>query len=123
MGTFEEVKYLHDMASCMRARATHDLLDEEGLDFFRGYGYGRWPGNSPDLNPAEHMGAVVKKKAEEMLARVRGERYSRDTLVRVLKKTLKSLENDTQLFGNLLRSFRRRLDLVAEADGKSIKKY
>ena len=36
---------------------------------------------------------------------------------------LKSVENDQELFVNLLKSFRKRLDLVKEADGKSIKKY
>ena len=75
------------------------------------------------MNPAEHLGAIVKNRAEEMLAKVRGDRSSRDVLVRVLKKALKSVENDTELFQRLLKSFRKRLDLVGEAKGKSIKKY
>ena len=94
----------------------------QDLTFFV-YGRGRWPGNSPDLNPAEHLGAIVKERAEAMLGRVRGERNSREVLVRVLKKTLKSVEKDVSLFERLLKSFRMRLTLVGEAGGKSIKKY
>ena len=37
-----------------------------------------------------------------------------------MKKVLKDMENDTELFRKLLTSFRRRLDLVGEAKGKSI---
>ena len=119
----EKVRYLHDMASCMRAKETHKLLDDSGVNFFRGYGYGRWPGNSPDLNPGEHVGAVVKSKAEKKLMRVRGNRNTRETLIRVLKSVLKEMENDTELFTNLLKSFHHRVQLVREANGKSIKQY
>ena len=41
-GNFEQVAMLHDMAGCMRAKETHDLLDEKNVDFFRFSGYGRW---------------------------------------------------------------------------------
>ena len=52
-----------------------------------------------------------------------GDKNSRDVLVSVLKRVLKSVANDKELFGRLLKSFRHRLDLVKEAGGKSIKKY
>ena len=107
----------------MKAKETHKLLDDNEIKFFRGYGYGRWPGNSPDLNPGEHIGAVVKRRAEKKLKRVRGDRNSRATLMRVLKSVLKEMENDTELFTSLLKSFHHRLQLVRDAQGKSIKQY
>ena len=58
---------LHDMAGCMRAKETHDLLDEKNVDFFRVSGYGRWPGKSPDMNPAESVGAILQVSVEDEL--------------------------------------------------------
>ena len=117
------LKYLHDMASCMKAHLTHKMLDDEGVHFFRGYGRGRWPGKSPDLNPTENLGAIVKNRAEEILMNIEGDRNSRGVLIQALETALRSVENDTELFEKLLKSFRHRLDLVKAADGKSIKKY
>ena len=53
---------LHDRAPCMSALETQMLLTDKGIDFF---GNSVWPGNSPDLNPAENLGAVVKQRVEE----------------------------------------------------------
>ena len=74
------------------------------------------------MNPCENLGAIVRERAEELLLK-ESDRNSSDTLVRVLKCALKSIENDRALFVRLLKSFRHRLDLVKEANGKSIKKY
>ena len=47
-----EAVFLHDKAPCMRAKATQQLLRASGIEF---WGNDVWPGNSPDLNPAEHI--------------------------------------------------------------------
>jgi hypothetical protein len=56
-----KVIFLHDKAPCMRAIATQQLLNESGIDF---WGNDFWPGNSPDLNPAEHIGSIIKDEVE-----------------------------------------------------------
>jgi len=66
----------------------------------------------------------TRHRAEQTLEEFEGEgRNSRDNLVRVLTEVLRGMEFETELFGKLLRSFRTRLDLVKEADGKQICGY
>ena len=122
-GNFEQVTMLHDMAGCMRAKETHDLLDEKNVDFFRFSGYGRWPGKSPDMNPAESVGAILQESVEDELIEKDPATITREDLVRAVTKTLRRLERNTTLFTNLLRSFRHRLDLVKAAGGKNIDGY
>ena len=47
-----EVIFLHDKVPCMKANATQHLLEDEGIKF---WGNSIWPGNSPDMNPAENI--------------------------------------------------------------------
>ena len=107
----------------MRANATHELLDEGKLDFFRFSGYGRWPGKSPDMNPTESMGAIMQERVESALLFVDSKDIDRDLHLETMTRVLEELKTDRNLFNNLLRSFRRRLDLVKAAGGKNIGKY
>ncbi|CAM4989668.1 unnamed protein product, partial [Rotaria socialis] len=52
-----EVIFLHDKAPCMKANATQHLLEDENVNFWRN---SIWPGNSPDMNPAENIGAIKR---------------------------------------------------------------
>ncbi|CAF5036369.1 unnamed protein product, partial [Rotaria sp. Silwood1] len=60
-----EVTFLHDKAPCMKANATQHLLEAEEVKF---WGNSIWPRNSPDMNPAENIGAIIKDKVEELMA-------------------------------------------------------
>ncbi|CAF4138404.1 unnamed protein product, partial [Rotaria sp. Silwood2] len=60
----DEVIFLHDKAPCMKANATQHLLEDEDVNF---WGNSIWPGNSPDMNPAENVGAIIKDKVEELM--------------------------------------------------------
>ncbi len=122
-GSFEDVTFLHDMAGCMRANATHALLDEQKLDFFRFSGYGRWPGKSPDMNPAESVGAIMQERVERALLDVDPKDIDRELLLETTTQVLEDLKTDRNLFKNLLHSFRHRLDLVKASGGKNIGKY
>jgi hypothetical protein len=110
-----EVTFLHDKAPCMRANATQHLLEVEGVKF---WGNSIWAGNSPDMNPAEHIGAIIKDKVEELMASEdRRNRFSYDILKTKIEKTLKNLENKTDLFVDLLCSMRKRFDALKAAEG------
>ena len=111
-----ESVFIHDKAPCMRANATQQLLRAENVDF---WGNDIWPGNSPDLNPAEHIGAIIKDEVEErMLKEVGKGRYSVETLKKNLILVLESLENRAELFEDLLCSYPYRLKAVHDAKGK-----
>ena len=43
------------------------MLEDLKLDCFKSSGFGRWPGNAPDLNPAENIGAIMKDRVEDVL--------------------------------------------------------
>jgi hypothetical protein len=52
---------------------------------------------TPDMNPAEHIGAIIMDEVEgKMLQEPASYRYSYDTLLRHLKDVLKSLESLTE---------------------------
>ncbi|CAF0900670.1 unnamed protein product [Rotaria sordida] len=111
----DEVIFLHDKASCMKANATQHLLEDEGMKF---WGNSIWPGNSPDMNPAENIGAIIKDKVEELMSSEdRQNRYNYDILKTNVENTLKDLENDTDLFIDLLCSMRKRFDALKAAGG------
>ena len=110
-----EVCFLHDKAPCFKANVTQDLLRRSGIDFF---GSSEWPGASPDLNAAEHFGAILKDAVESVMIVERGpDRYSRVTLLAHLEQVLRDMEWDTDLFTNLLSSYPDRLRAVREANG------
>jgi hypothetical protein len=63
----------------------------------------QWPGNSPDLNLAEHIGAFIKNKVEARMLQERGPgRYARATLMSNLLAVLRQLEFDSNFFERLL---------------------
>jgi len=114
-----EAVFVHDKAPCMRANATQQLLKQQNVEF---WGNDIWPGNSPDLNVAEDVGAILKDEVETLM---RGEtgpgRYSYETLRKNVENVLKSLENRRDLFINLLCSYPDRLKAVNFAGGRHTK--
>jgi len=109
----QEVCFLHDKAPCSKALATQELLRESGIDFFNN---SEWPGSSPDLNPAEDLGAIIKDRVDDRMLNEEGRgRYSHQTLLSNLQTVLHDLEHDSELFAELLLSFRRMLDAVVVA--------
>ena len=62
-----------------------------------------WCGNSPDMNPAENIGAIIRDYVEELMwSEDRQNRYSYDILKTNVENILKDLENDTDLSIDLL---------------------
>lgn len=114
----EEVTFLHDKAPCFRANKTQSLLKASGIDF---WGKDVWPGNSPDLNPTENIGSIIKDEVEGLL--LNESDHSHSTLLRVIETVLKDLEFKTPLFHDLLNSFPERVSAINKAEGKNIKKF
>ncbi|CAF1483663.1 unnamed protein product [Adineta ricciae] len=111
----DEVIFLPDKALCMKANATQHFLEDEGVNF---WGNSIWPGNSPDMNPVENIGAIIKDRVEELMASEdRQERYNYDALKTNLEGVLEDVENDTDLFVDLLGSMRKRFDALAAVKG------
>jgi len=104
----KDVCFLHDKAPAFKALATQDLMRQNGIDFFDN---SQWPGSSPDLNPTENLGAILKERVEKKL------RAGHNNLARVLEDELTELSSDVPLFRALLASFPRRIQAVREAQG------
>lgn len=109
-----QVTFLHDKAPCFKASATQQLLRSEGIDFFDAT---QWPGNSPDLNPCENIGAIIKDKVEAKLHRMTAGLPIRRQLDNALHAVLREMEYERDLFEKLLRSVPDRLAAVKAARG------
>ncbi|CAF4827389.1 unnamed protein product, partial [Rotaria sp. Silwood1] len=73
----DEVIFVHGKAPCMRAYQTQHLLQDNDVKF---WGNDIWPGNSPDLNIAEHIGTIIKDEVEKkMLSEPGHSRYLDET--------------------------------------------
>ena len=87
---------LQDKAYYMRALATQNLLREHGINF---WGNNIWPGNSPDLNHAEHIGSVIKDEVETLMHTESGpNNLSERTLKNNLVTVLQNLEKKKNYF-------------------------
>ena len=70
----------------MKANKTQEYLMRKEIQFS---GNDLWPGNSPDLNPTENLGEVVKNRVEEKMHKEIGPgRYSEETLLKNLNMVL-----------------------------------
>ncbi|CAF3836053.1 unnamed protein product [Rotaria sordida] len=71
-----------------------------------------------DKAPSENIGAIIKDKVEELMSSEDHQnRYNYDILKTNVENILKDLENDTDLFIDLLCSMRKRLDALKAAGG------
>jgi hypothetical protein len=115
------VTFVHDCAPGWTAKITQDALIESQMDFIRAKGFGRWPGNSPDINPAENLGSVLMNQLECELDKFNGDgKYSINVLMRILRKILKRMQKNTKLLNDLVLSFQSRLQQVKESNGLKI---
>ena len=69
------------------------------------------------MSPAENVAAIIKDKAEELMANEdRCDRYNYHALKTNLENTFQDLEDDTDLFSDLLCSMRKRFDTLKATD-------
>ena len=92
----DNVVFVHDKAPCRRANMTQHLIRDNNIVF---WGNDIWPGNSPDLNAAEHIGSIIKDEVEQkMLSETGHSRYSEETLKNHIADVLAAMEENTELF-------------------------
>jgi hypothetical protein len=112
----DQVIFVHDKEPCMRANMTQHLLKENDITF---WGNDIWPGNSPDLNVAEHIGTKIKDEVErKLLLETVENRYKQEILEKHLIDVLNDMESNVELFENLLCSYPSRLQAVRNAIGR-----
>jgi hypothetical protein len=112
----DNVIFVHDKAPCMQANMTQHLIRDNNIEF---WGNDIWPGNSPDLNAAEHIGSIIKDEVEQkMLSETGHSRYSEETLKNHIADVLADMEENTELFEALLCSYPSRLRAVKSANGR-----
>ena len=73
------------------------------------------PGSSPDLNPAEHIGAIIKDGVEDHLRR--GGDHSQAALCQAIDAVLTGMRGNAELFELLLCSYPARIKAVLEGNG------
>ena len=109
----DDVVVLHYRAPCMSDLETMKMPINKGIYFF---GNSVWPGNSPDLNLTENLGAIVKQRVEESFLH-----FGRSSALQEMKEAfsvvIDELSRDTKLLQSLLRLMRRRLDAVQTSGG------
>ncbi len=99
----------------MRANKTQHLLYDNTVQF---WGNDMQPGNSPDLNAAEHIGTTIKDEVEKKMLETEHNRYLESTLKSYISDVLTNMETDTELFETLLCSYPSRLRAVTNANGR-----
>ena len=104
-----EVIFLHDEAPWMKANTMPHFLENQGV---KSWGNSIWFGNSPDMHSAENFRGIIKDKIEEVMAsEVLKNRYSYDELKTNIDNTLTDVEDNTDLFIDLLCSMEKDLIL------------
>jgi hypothetical protein len=115
------VTFVHDCAPGWKAKVTQEAMIEEDIDFIKASGYGRWPGNSPDINPAENIGAILMNQLDFELDKYKGDgKYSKLVLMRILRRILRRMKENKQLLRDLVLSFPDRLKKVKQSKGWKI---
>ena len=89
------------------------MLVDFGFDFFP---KSVWPNHSPDLNPAENIGNILKDRVDSLMSKEEDKnRMNLGILSSHVHNVLKDLESETKLFENLLLSMERRLEAAKQA--------
>ncbi len=99
--------FQQDNAPCHKAQIISDWFLEHGNEFT----LLKWPPQSPDLNPIEHLWDVVKREIHIMAVQLTNLQQLRDAIVSVWTKI------SEERFPHLVESLPRRIKAVRKAKG------
>ena len=79
-----------------------------------------WPSNSLDLNPIENLWAILKGRVEKQVNKLilKKKPVTVDAFCEIIQEEWEEIE--PEIFLNLVRSMKSRLELVIEDDGNKI---
>jgi hypothetical protein len=100
---------MQDGAPAYKALTTSEFL-AEGCLVLPG-----WPPNSPDLNPIEMVWEIVKARVEKLRPQTIQDRAG------IIQEVWSSL--DQEMIDRLVHHFPNRLNLIIQAQGRSISQY
>lgn len=89
----DQVIFLRDKAPCLKALVTQEMLRNSGIHFFDNT---VWSESSPNHNPCENIGAILKDKVDSFLQR-NHERLKKEMVRAAMMTILKNVENDEEL--------------------------
>ena len=80
-----------------------------------------WPSYSPDLNPIENLWAILKRRVEKRVHRLVAKKkpVGLEVFQSIIRSEWEAL--DRNLLTSLVKSMKKRLELVIEKDGRKIK--
>lgn len=104
-----KVTFVQDGAPCHGTKDNMQLLES---NFQTVWGKGKWPGNSPDLNPIEHLWSILKESIHKN-PRPR----NREELIKRVEKAWSEIDKNT--IKNICRSFPKRIQEMLNASGGS----
>ena len=82
----DDIIFIHDKAPCTRAYPIQQLPQDSDIKFWSN---DIWPGNSPDLNVAEHIEIIIKDEVEKKM--LSHSRYLEETLKMNISDVLKNI--------------------------------
>lgn len=78
-----------------------------------------WPARSADMNPIENVWGIITQKMDKMIDRTKRQATTKDELFLRVQQCANEINLD--VFKNLYKSLRKRLQLVIEKDGNATK--
>ena len=100
----DEFMFQDDSAPCHRAAKTKNWINSKNIQTLE------WPGNSPDMNPIEHLWAIVKQRIYKYRPTTKS-----SLIAAIIKVWFHEIENDT--CKKLIDSMPRRIQAVIDNNG------
>ena len=73
------------------------MLEDNDIDFIKAVGFGKWPGNSPELNVDQNLGSIAMEHSDKELDKEPlDKRFKTETIKKCLKRVLRRVKQNEQ---------------------------